>query len=132
VEYDSSSPEDTEAVGAELAGSLLPGEVVTISGELGTGKTTLVRGACPELGVVDPVTSPPFTIGHRYRGRVDVSHLDLYRFPGVSAGGGGDLEPYLHGAVCFVGGAEAGRDVLPPARFAVVLEHVAPERRRIG
>jgi tRNA threonylcarbamoyladenosine biosynthesis protein TsaE len=131
VEYDSSSPEDTEAVGAQLAGSLLPGEIVTISGELGTGKTTFVRGACRALGVVDPVTSPTFTIGHRYRGRVDVSHLDLYRFAGVSAAEWGDLEPYFDGAVCFIEWPEAGRDVLPPARFAVLLEHMAPERRRI-
>ena len=131
MEYDSSSPEATEAIGAELAGSLRPGEVVTISGELGTGKTTFVRGACRALGVVDPVTSPTFTIGHRYRGRVDVSHLDLYRFAGVSAAEWGDLEPYFDGAVCFVEWPEAGQDVLPPARFAVSLEHVGPERRRI-
>jgi tRNA threonylcarbamoyladenosine biosynthesis protein TsaE len=131
VEYDSSSAEATEAVGAELAGSLRPGEVVTISGELGTGKTTLVRGACRALGVVDRVTSPTFTIGHRYRGRVNVSHLDLYRYAGVSAAEWGDLEPYFDGAVCFVEWPEAGQDVLPPARFAVSLEHAGRERRRI-
>ena len=131
MEYDSSSPEDTEAAGAELAGSLQPGEVVTVSGELGTGKTTFVRGACRALGVVDPVTSPTFTIGHRYRGRVDISHLDLYRFAGVSAAEWGDLEPYFDGAVCFVEWPEAGKDVLPPARFAVALEHAGEERRRI-
>jgi tRNA threonylcarbamoyladenosine biosynthesis protein TsaE len=129
--YDSSSPEDTEAVGAELAGSLRPGEVVTISGELGTGKTTFVRGACRALGVAGPVTSPTFTIGHRYRGRVDVSHLDLYRFAGVSAAEWGDLEPYFDGAICFVEWPEAGQGVLPPARFAVSLQHVGAERRRI-
>ena len=129
--HDSSSPEDTEAVGAELAGSLRPGELVTISGELGTGKTTFVRGACRALGVAGPITSPTFTIGHRYRGRVDVSHLDLYRYVGVSAAEWGDLEPYFDGAICFVEWPEAGRDVLPPARFAVSLEHAGEDRRRI-
>jgi tRNA threonylcarbamoyladenosine biosynthesis protein TsaE len=131
VERESSSPEETEAAGADLAASLRPGDVVTISGELGTGKTTFVRGACRALGVVDPVTSPTFTIGHRYKGRVQVSHLDLYRYAGVSAAEWGDLEPYFDGAICFVEWPEAGVDVLPPARFAVTLEHAGEGQRRI-
>ena len=125
------SAEETEAVGAQVAAKLNPGDVVTVSGELGSGKTTLVRGACRALGVDDPITSPTFTIGHRYRGRVDVSHLDLYRFAGVSAAEWGDLEPYFDGAVCFVEWPEAGRDVLPPARYAVALAHAGDGRRRI-
>jgi len=125
------SPEDTEAVGAEIAAALAPGDVVLVSGELGTGKTTLVRGACRALGVAGPITSPTFTIGHRYRGRVDVSHLDLYRFAGVSAAEWGDLEPYFDGAICFVEWPDAGNDVLPPARFTVALEHAGNGHRRI-
>jgi tRNA threonylcarbamoyladenosine biosynthesis protein TsaE len=132
MEVESSSPEETEAVGADIAARLEPGDVVTVSGELGTGKTTLVRGACRALGVDDPITSPTFTIGHRYRGRVDVSHLDLYRFAGVSAAEWGDLEPYFDGAVCFVEWPEAGVNVLPPARFAVSLQHGGNSHRRIS
>lgn len=75
--------EQTEALGAELAATLAPGDVVLVEGELGAGKTTFVRGACRALGVTDPVTSPTFTIGQRYRGRVPVSHLDLYRLAPV-------------------------------------------------
>jgi tRNA threonylcarbamoyladenosine biosynthesis protein TsaE len=131
MEVETASPEETEAVGMELAARLEPGDVVTISGELGTGKTTLVRGACRALGVDGPITSPTFTIGHRYRGRLEVSHLDLYRFAGVSAAEWGDLEPYFDGAVCFVEWPEAGADVLPPPRFAVSLEHAGDGRRRI-
>lgn len=127
----SESPEETEAVGAEIATSLAPGDVVLVSGELGTGKTTLVRGACRALGVDDPITSPTFTIGHRYHGRVDVSHLDLYRFAGVSAAEWGDLEPYFDGAICFVEWPEAGAGVLPTRRFAVSLEHAGEGLRRI-
>jgi tRNA threonylcarbamoyladenosine biosynthesis protein TsaE len=78
------SAQETEALAARLAERLRVGDVVTVSGELGTGKTTFVRGACRRLGVSEPVTSPTFTIGHRYAGEVDVSHLDLYRFSGVS------------------------------------------------
>jgi tRNA threonylcarbamoyladenosine biosynthesis protein TsaE len=78
-----------------------------------------------------PVTSPTFTIGHRYRGRVDVSHLDLYRFQGVSAAEWGDLEPYFEDAVVFVEWPEAGAGVLPPARVEVRLEHGDEGRRLV-
>ena len=131
VSRESSSPEETEHAGAELAGSLQPGDLVTVAGELGSGKTTFVRGACRALGVDGPITSPTFTVGHRYRGRVDVSHLDLYRFAGVSAAEWGDLEPYFDGAVCFVEWPEAGASVLPPARYAVTLAHADDGRRLI-
>ena len=131
MQIDSASAEETEALGAQIAAKLEPGDLVTVSGELGTGKTTLVRGACRALGVADPITSPTFTIGHRYHGRVDVSHLDLYRFAGVSPAEWGDLEPYFDGAVCFVEWPEAGTDVLPPARFAVFLQHGGDGHRRI-
>ncbi len=129
VELTTGSAAATEAVAALLAGRLRPGDVVTIAGELGSGKTTFVRGACRALGVVQPVTSPTFTIGHRYRGRVDVSHLDLYRFTGVSSAEWGDLEPYFDDAITFVEWPEAGTGALPAARVAVWLEHVDPERR---
>jgi tRNA threonylcarbamoyladenosine biosynthesis protein TsaE len=131
MKVESASAEETEAVGARLAAELNPGDVVTVAGELGTGKTTLVRGACHALGVEGPITSPTFTVGHRYRGRVDVSHLDLYRFAGVSPAEWGDLEPYFDGAVCFVEWPEAGEGVLPPARFRLALEHAGDDRRRI-
>ena len=97
-----------------------------VSGELGPGKTTFVRGACRALGVDGRVTSPTFTIGHRYRGRVDVSHLDLFRFRGLSAAEWGDLEPYFDDAVVFVEWPEAGAAALPAPRAHVALEHVAP------
>ena len=119
----SSSPEETESLAAKLAAELRAGDVVTVSGELGSGKTTFVRGACRALGVEDAVTSPTFTIGHRYHGRVDVSHLDLYRFQGISAAEWGDLEPYFDDAIVFVEWPEAGAGVLPPPRAQVLLEH---------
>jgi tRNA threonylcarbamoyladenosine biosynthesis protein TsaE len=129
VEVLTDSPEETEALAAELAGRLRAGDVVTVAGELGTGKTTFVRGACAALGVQERVTSPTYTIGHRYHGeRVEVSHLDLYRFQGVSAAEWGDLEPYFEGAIAFVEWPEAGEGVLPPPRFAVRLRHAGAGR----
>jgi tRNA threonylcarbamoyladenosine biosynthesis protein TsaE len=119
-----SSPHDTQALAARLAQRLVTGDVVAVSGELGSGKTTFVRGACSALGVRERVTSPTYTIGHRYRGDgVEVSHLDLYRFRGVSAAEWGDLEPYFDGAIVFVEWPEAGAGVLPRPRFLVHLRH---------
>ena len=126
-----SSPEETEALAGELAGELRRGDVVTVSGELGAGKTTFVRGACRRLGVAGPVTSPTFTIGHRYEGRVPVSHLDLYRFANLSHAEWGDLEPYFDDAIAFVEWPEAGAGVLPAARVRVQMRHSGTDRRSI-
>src|SRR6266581_2120167 len=123
MELESNSPEETEAIAARVAARLRPGDVVTVSGELGSGKTTFVRGACRALGVEGPVTSPTFTIGHRYRGRVDVSHLDLFRFRDVSAAEWGDLEPYFDDAIVFVEWPEAGEHALPSPSATVRIEH---------
>jgi tRNA threonylcarbamoyladenosine biosynthesis protein TsaE len=74
---ETAAPEETEALAAQLARRLRPGDVVLVSGELGAGKTTFVRGACRALGVQAPVTSPTFTIARRYDASVPISHLDL-------------------------------------------------------
>ena len=129
TEFESSSPGETEAIAARLAQELVLGDVVFVDGELGSGKTTFVRGAARALGVQGAVTSPTYTIGHRYRGRVDVSHLDLYRFEGMSNAEWGDLEEYLENAVVFVEWPQAGAGFLPPARARVGLQHVGETRR---
>lgn len=131
MEIESRSPDATAEIAGRLARELRSGDVVTVSGELGSGKTTFVRGACRALGVTAPVTSPTYTIGHRYEGDPDVSHLDLYRFTGVSAAEWADLEPYFDDAVVFVEWPEAAGDGLPPIRVHVRLEHVDEHRRRI-
>lgn len=131
VELESSSPEETERVGAILAGQLAVGDVATVAGDLGAGKTTFIRGACRELGVAGPVTSPTYTIGHRYSGRVDVSHLDLYRFGPLSEHDWGDIEAYFDDAIAFVEWPEAGAAYLPPPRVSVRLQLLAPAHRLI-
>ncbi len=131
MEVESSSPEETEAVAADLAATLEPGDVVTVAGGLGAGKTTFVRGAARALGVRGPVTSPTYAIGNRYEGRVPVSHLDLYRFAEVEEPDWADLEPYFEGAVTFVEWPEAAKGWLPSPRVSVRLRHQGPERRLI-
>ena len=128
-----SSPEQTEALAAGLAARLACGDVVTVAGELGSGKTTFVRGACTALGVRERVTSPTYTIGHRYRGAAgEVSHLDLYRFSEMSPAEWGDLEPYFDDAIAFVEWPEAGRGVLPAPRYRVELRHAGDARRVVS
>jgi len=130
---ETTSAAETEAVGASVAGRLRPGDLVLVTGELGAGKTTFVRGACRALGVTERVTSPTFTVGHRYVGADGpVSHLDLYRFAGVTAAEWGDLEPYFEDAICFVEWPEAAGTGLPPVRASVSLAHVDPSRRRVA
>ena len=131
MELRTSSAAETEELAARLARELVVGDVVAVSGELGSGKTTFVRGACRALGVTAPVTSPTYTVGHRYEGNPDVSHLDLYRFTGLSPAEWGDLEPYFDDAIVFVEWPEAAGGGLPPAQVSVRLEHVDEQSRRI-
>jgi tRNA threonylcarbamoyladenosine biosynthesis protein TsaE len=127
-----SSPAETEALGARIAAGLRPGDVVLVSGELGSGKTTLIRGACRELGVTEPVTSPTFTIGHRYRGRVPVSHLDLYRLEGLEDEDPGLLDDYLtEDAVAFVEWPGVAEPQLERIALRVELSHHGGDGRLI-
>ena len=128
---ESASPEETERLAARVAATLTPGDVVTVEGELGSGKTTFVRGAARALGVTGPVTSPTYTIGHRYEGRVPVAHLDLYRFTRVDEDDWADLEPYFDGAVAFVEWPHVGEGVLPAPRVRVRLRHRGGAHRLI-
>ena len=131
VECETASAAETEALGARLAQTLRAGDVVTVSGELGSGKTTFVRGAARALGVAEPVSSPTFTIGHRYGAPTPVAHLDLYRLTGLDAEEWGDLEPYFEGTVAFVEWPENGGDWLPDARAVVTLSHVDESHRTV-
>jgi len=128
---ESDSPEATERLAARLAAELVPGDVVTVEGELGSGKTTFVRGAARALGVSGPVTSPTYTIGHRYDGRVPVARLDLFRFTTLEEEDWADLEPYFDGAVAFVEWPQVGEGALPAPRVRVRLRHAGGAHRLI-
>lgn len=125
-------PAETESIGAELARELRGGDVVLIRGELGSGKTTLVRGAARALGVTDPVTSPTFSIGHRYRApQLTVTHLDLYRIEALEDEDPGLLADYVGpGSIAFVEWPVQGEE-LEGTRVLVTLEHAGGDRRRV-
>jgi tRNA threonylcarbamoyladenosine biosynthesis protein TsaE len=126
------SAAETEAAGAELAARLEPGDIVLVSGELGAGKTTFVRGAARALGVRGPVTSPTFTIGQVLQGRTDVAHLDLYRLGSLAAEDPALLEDYLTPErVAFLEWPDAAEPVLERVTARVRLEHGGEDRRLI-
>jgi tRNA threonylcarbamoyladenosine biosynthesis protein TsaE len=119
------SSAETERLGAELAKTLRRGDLVLVSGELGTGKTTFVRGACRALGVASPVTSPTFTIGHLYEGDVEIAHLDLYRLDEIDPS---ILDDYVTPErITFVEWPTALED----ATHRVKLEHAGGDKRTI-
>jgi tRNA threonylcarbamoyladenosine biosynthesis protein TsaE len=125
----SSSPEETEAAGARLAHQLAAGDVILISGELGAGKTTFVRGACRALGVTAPVTSPTFTIGQVYAGSPDVAHMDLFRLAGQEPG---LLDDYLTpDRIAFLEWPEVAEPELERVTARVRIEHAGGDARRI-
>jgi tRNA threonylcarbamoyladenosine biosynthesis protein TsaE len=132
---DTAGPEATEAAGAALAATLRPGDVVLVSGDLGAGKTTFVRGALRHLGVTEPVTSPTFVVGQAYEGAAGpVAHLDLYRLQGMAGEDPGLLDPFFAPeAIVFVEWPEQAPDAVPPERVArrVRLAHLGGDRRRI-
>ena len=130
---ESAGPDETEAVGAALAARLAPGDVVLVSGELGAGKTTFVRGACRALGVTEPVTSPTFTIGTLLRGAdQEVAHLDLYRLSTLSGEDPALLDDYLTpDRIAFVEWPGVAEDAPMRVAARVRLEHLGGDRRRI-
>jgi tRNA threonylcarbamoyladenosine biosynthesis protein TsaE len=128
------SAAETEELGSRLAERLKPGDVVIVSGEVGAGKTTLIRGACRALGIEGPVTSPTFTIGHRYEGgRLPVSHLDLYRLGNLEDEDPALLDDYLTPAsISFLEWPAVAEPQLSGCRVvAVRLSHMGADSRTV-
>jgi len=137
TDSETDGPEATERAGAELAAQLRPGDVVLVSGDLGAGKTTFVRGALRALGVTEPVTSPTFVVGILYDGAAGpLAHLDLYRLSGLQAEDPGLLDPYFGtDVVTFVEWPERAESVALLGGRAiarhVTLAHAGGDRRLI-
>jgi tRNA threonylcarbamoyladenosine biosynthesis protein TsaE len=134
--FQSSSAADTEAIGAWIAAELAAGDVVLVEGDLGAGKTTLVRGAARALGVLGPVTSPTFTIGQRYPAPVPVAHIDLFRVPGLAGEDPDLLADYVRAdTISFVEWPHGGEETVAGfARIAarVRLEHAGGSSRLVS
>ena len=130
VEFVSEGPGDTEDLGAGLAGMLAPGDVVVLRGDLGAGKTTLVRAAARALGVEGPVTSPTFAIANFYAGRLPVAHLDAWRLGDPDDEELGlALESLGPDSVAFVEWPDSVLHGLPDPRVRVDIAHGGGDRR---
>lgn len=122
--YESEKPEDTFAIGEELGRTAVPGQIVTLTGALGVGKTVLSQGIAKGLGIEEPVNSPTFTIVQMYEsGRMPLYHLDVYRIGDVSEMDEIGYEDYFYGnGLCMIEWAELIEELLPSGRTEILIE----------
>ncbi len=134
VEFVTHSPAETQRLGARLAVPALPGDVIALQGELGTGKTQFVKGLARGLGVRESVHSPTFILANEYRsGRMPLFHVDAYRVESASEAIGFGLEDYLNDAgLTVVEWAERIRSALPPEHLWIEFDYVEQDARRIS
>ena len=122
IELRAETPEDTRAVGEAVASLLRPGDAAALTGELGAGKTTFVRGAARGLGFEGNVASPTFTLVREYRGRLPIYHVDVYRLERVQDVLDLGLDEMIaDGGVLFVEWGDAVEGLLPDDQLLVEL-----------
>ncbi len=131
IEFLSGDPAQTADLGRALADVLEVGDVVILRGEVGAGKTTLVRAVARALGIVSPVTSPTYTLANRYLGRVPLLHIDAYRVANPDDEELGLVLDGADSAVTFVEWPDALGNALTDARVTIVLEHRGPRERLV-
>ncbi len=118
------SPEETLRVGEKFAGRLKPGSVVALIGDLGSGKTTFIKGVCRGLNVVEESTSPTFTLINEYTGKFPVYHFDFYRIEKASEIYEiGSDEYFYDSGVCLIEWADKVIDFLPKNRIEIYLKN---------
>ena len=121
---ESSSPEETYDIGRRLGQLAEPGDIVTLSGDLGTGKTVFAKGFAEGLGIADDVTSPTFTIIKEYTdGRIPLAHFDAYRIADPDEMYAIGYEDYLSGDfICLIEWPEMIEELIPGDAIGVRLE----------
>jgi tRNA threonylcarbamoyladenosine biosynthesis protein TsaE len=127
------APDETRKAGAALAELLVPGDVISLTGDLGAGKTAFVQGAARALGVGDPVVSPTFVLVREYRGDVPVYHVDVYRLDRIQEVLDLGFEDYLDpSGVVFIEWGDAIEALLPNEHLRVEITVREDEVRRLG
>lgn len=120
---ESRSEEETLAFGRQLGESAAPGEIFRLEGNLGVGKTVLAKGIAEGLGIMEPVTSPTFTIVHEYEGRLPLYHFDLYRIGDPDELYDIGFDEYLYGeGLCLIEWPEQGGDLIPDSAVRIRIE----------
>jgi len=131
--FETSSPQETRALGERIAEVLEPGDVLGISGELGAGKTVLIQGLAAGLGAEGRVQSPSFVLVRTYRARLPIKHVDLYRLDERGVAELHLAELYDPAGVMLVEWAERA-DYLPGAVSTIRIQFVGADdmKRHIG
>jgi len=123
VIYKSNSPKETENIAKAFAKSLEKGDVLCLSGDLGTGKTAFVQGLAKGLGIAEYINSPTFTIVNCYNGRLPVYHFDVYRISDSEEMYEVGYEEYVYGdGICIIEWSEIISDILPEKRYEINIE----------
>jgi tRNA threonylcarbamoyladenosine biosynthesis protein TsaE len=131
LELQTTSPEETRAVGEAIAPALRPGDVVSLTGDLGAGKTTFIQGVAGALGVSDRVVSPTFTLVRQYEGTLPVYHFDVYRLDHLQDVLDLGFEEILDlGGIVFIEWGDAIEALLPEAYLQIELTIPGEESRR--
>ncbi|MGH2710419.1 MAG: tRNA (adenosine(37)-N6)-threonylcarbamoyltransferase complex ATPase subunit type 1 TsaE [Actinomycetota bacterium] len=132
IDLATSAPDETRKAAAALAELLIPGDVVSLTGELGAGKTAFVQGAARALGVEEPVVSPTFVLVREYRGTMPIYHVDVYRLDRLQEVHDLGFEDLLDpGGVVFVEWGDAIEALLPDSHLTVELHTEEGESRRL-
>lgn len=132
LDFISHSEDQTRRLGMRLAALLEPGDVLALTGQLGTGKTRWVQGVCQGLNVTGTVNSPTFTLVNEYYGRLPVYHIDLYRLSAPEEVLTFGLDDYLYGSgVSLIEWADRAEAYLPDDYLTVELYHLEETKRRV-
>ena len=132
IELVTRAPDETRKSAAALAELLVPGDVVSLTGDLGAGKTAFVQGAARALGVEEPVVSPTFVLVREYRGEMPIYHVDVYRLDRMQEVHDLGFEDFLDpGGVVFVEWGDAIEALLPDSHLRVELTSGDDETRRL-
>ncbi len=122
--YETNSPEETRALGKKIGALAEPGDVYTLVGDLGVGKTVFTQGIAEGLGITEPVSSPTFTIVQIYEeGRLPFYHFDVYRIGDLEEMDEIGYEDYFYGqGLCMIEWANLIEEILPEKRYDVTIE----------
>lgn len=132
--YFTGSEEETFNLGVQLARLLTPGTAVSLEGDLGAGKTALVKGIAKGLGIRDTVTSPTFTLVNSYEGNTTLHHFDVYRIDDPEELYEIGWEEYFNpNDVCVVEWGDRVAEMLPPGtiRIRIIRDEAQPDKRTI-
>ena len=124
VIIETENPEETFALGQKIGRAATPGQVYTLTGDLGVGKTVFTQGVASGLGITKPVNSPTFTIVQVYEeGRLPFYHFDVYRIGDIEEMEEIGYDDYFFGeGICLIEWAELIKEILPENRISITIE----------